>query len=387
MTRHRPTLLRRIASTLAALTLGVLVSAAMLEIGVRWFLGTQVRFPRRVVSAPWGLRINEPHAEYRHVSPDVSVTFRINGQGMRADRDFPVEKPPGVLRIVSLGDSFTAGYEVEAEETFSSVLEGALRARGLPVEVLNTGVSGFSTAEAYLYLERELWRYQPDLVLVSFYVNDLVDNVRTGLFALEDGQLVPRAEGYVPAGALGDFLNRNWLFSFLAEHSDAFALLKERANLLVKRRLVERNLRNLEEASPGAAAPAATPTDEGEYERALGAALLDALAEACRARGVPLVVQSIPFEQGDPPRLEDALPPGFDPAQPGVSVLSARDVLAPHLGRELLYWRRSHWHWTPFSHRVAGEALAEHIAGQGLLARPAAPTEGRDRSAPAAAGG
>ena len=45
-------------------------------------------------------------------------------------------------------------------------LEQVLRRRGYDVEVLNAGVSGFSTAEEYLYLERELFRYDPDVVVL-----------------------------------------------------------------------------------------------------------------------------------------------------------------------------------------------------------------------------
>ncbi|MDX1650569.1 MAG: GDSL-type esterase/lipase family protein, partial [Myxococcota bacterium] len=194
----------RLLRTLAALAVGLVLSAGLGELAVTWVVGEQVRFPRHVVAAPWGLRYNAPGVDYGHHSPDVDVRFRINAQGMRDDRDFAYAKPPGRQRILSLGDSFTAGYEVEADETFSAVLERTLRDRGLDVEVLNAGVSGFSTAEAYLYLERELWRYAPDVVVVSFFGNDLVDNVRTGLFAVEDGRLVPKAQRYVPGGRLGD---------------------------------------------------------------------------------------------------------------------------------------------------------------------------------------
>ena len=67
--------------------------------------------------------------------------------------------------------------------------------------MLNAGVSGFSSAEECLYLERELMKYRPDLVIVSFCPNDLDDNVRTGLFKLEGDQLVEGRETYVPAGA------------------------------------------------------------------------------------------------------------------------------------------------------------------------------------------
>jgi lysophospholipase L1-like esterase len=349
-------------ANLALLGLAVVASALLAELAVRVVLGPQVRFPRRVVGAPWGLRFNEPGAEYRHHSPDVDVSFRINEQGMRAPRDYPYEKPPGTRRIVSLGDSFTVGYEVEGDETFSAVLERELRARGVRAEVLNAGVSGFGTAEEVLYLERELWKYDPDLVLLSYFPNDLLDSVRSNLFVWSEGRLAPAAESYVPAGGLGDFLNTNPLMSFLAERSDAFAFAKEGLNRLIKQRLVEANREAVDRAAEGPAAGAGEP-----YEEALAVALLERLYAGTRERGVPLVIQSIPSYTPEPPTLVDGFPKGFAPEREGLAFVAAKPLLEPSLGREPLYNTRSHWHWTPLAHRLSGQALAERIEQEGFL--------------------
>ena len=45
---------------------------------------------------------------------------------------------------------------------------------------------------------------------------------------MEDGRLVEWHHGYVPGGRLADFLNQNWLLSFLSERSNAFEFLKFR---------------------------------------------------------------------------------------------------------------------------------------------------------------
>ena len=365
MTRVRSGLL-----ALVTLLGGLAASAALLEAGVLLVLGEQVRFSRHVVGAPFGLRINEPGAVYRHKSPDVEVWFRINGQGMRSDHDFTYEKPPGVLRIVSLGDSYTVGYEVDVAATFSAVLERELRGRGYEVEVLNAGVSGYSTAEACLVLERELFRYAPDLVLVSFSGNDLVDNARTGLFRLEGERLVAAAPGYVPAGRLGDFLNRNSFVNFLSERSNAFALAKEVVTTLVKRRMVEENLAHLSRMEGEAAgAPSVR-----EMERRLAAAIFERIYAASRARGVPLVIQSIPTPTppGRDRRLLELFPlDQFDVDREGLFFFPAKAVLDPEFERSLLYHERSHGHWTPLAHRLAGEDLARLIVERGLL--PATP--------------
>lgn len=356
---------------LAALAIGSVLSAVLLEGAVLLTLGPQVRFPRHVVGAPWGLRINEPGARYRHKSPDVEVWFTINRQGMRADRDYAYEKPAGRQRIVTLGDSFTAGYEVDEEQTFARVMERALQASGADVEVLNAGVSGFGTAEQYLYLERELWKYSPDVVVLSFYTNDYMDNVRSGLFRLsESGALEPAAASYVPAGGLGDFLNTNPVFNWLSGYSNAFALVKERVNGLAKRQMVAENLANVD-----AQAADASPQDEADrFDRKLAVAILNAIAESARAHHTPLVLMSIPFRKPAPLELVETFPARFDVAQPGVWFLPAKRELDAHLPTQLLYWNRSHGHWTPFAHARAGEALARLIESEGLLDRRAAAT-------------
>ena len=52
-----------------------------------------------------------------------TVRWTNNRHGFRSDRDFDRTPPPGVLRILSMGDSFTAGYRVGQEGTYSRKLE------------------------------------------------------------------------------------------------------------------------------------------------------------------------------------------------------------------------------------------------------------------------
>ncbi|NNL67793.1 MAG: hypothetical protein HKP30_16210, partial [Myxococcales bacterium] len=356
-----------------ALAASGLLAFGLLECGVRTLVGEQPRFPRHVVGADFGVRINEPGARYRHRSADVDVGFEINAKGLRDPRDFPYEKPPGTFRIVSLGDSFTMGYEVEVEETFSQVLESRLRAAGRRVEVLNAGVSGYSNAEALLYLERELLRYQPDVVMLSFFGNDLVDNVRTGLFRLEGDALVAAAEAYVPAGRLGNFLNTNPVFNFLGERSSAFVLLKEKATLSVRHAMVAQNEANL--ASADREAEGARERTGPGYPERLAAALVDRMHAVARANGAAFLLHSIasPAPLREPKRLLELFPvDAFSLDREGFAFVPSQPLLEPHRETELLYHTRSHGHWTPFAHRVAGEALARAVIEAGWLRPPAA---------------
>ncbi|MCU0936958.1 MAG: hypothetical protein MUF66_13085 [Gammaproteobacteria bacterium] len=107
---------------------------------------------------------------------------RINGAGLR-DRERAPEKPAGTLRVAVLGDSFAEAVQVPLEDAFPAVLERRLATcealEGRPVEVLNFGVSGYSTAQALLTLRARAGAFRPDLVLLAFFPgNDVVENSR-----------------------------------------------------------------------------------------------------------------------------------------------------------------------------------------------------------------
>ena len=67
-----------------------------------------------------------------------------------------------------MGVSNTQGFEVRQEHTFSAVSERYLRREGTSAEVINAGVSGFSTAEALVLLENEGINDKPDVVVLGF---------------------------------------------------------------------------------------------------------------------------------------------------------------------------------------------------------------------------
>ncbi len=102
---------------------------------------------------------------------------RFNDRTMNAlgffDSEFEVARRPGVRRIVALADSFGVGV-VPYEENFLTLLDAQLDASGA-TEVLNFGIPAVGPGE-YLHLYRTEARcYDPDLVLVCFFIgNDFV---------------------------------------------------------------------------------------------------------------------------------------------------------------------------------------------------------------------
>lgn len=84
-----------------------------------------------------------PHAEA--VVPDGpnNWRYRMNGAGLRADRDYPEAKPAGTTRYLALGDSWIFGESTDQSLTLPAQLEAVLAQKtGTKVEVLDAGVPG-----------------------------------------------------------------------------------------------------------------------------------------------------------------------------------------------------------------------------------------------------
>ena len=96
-----------------------------------------------------------------------------NRYGYR-EREFETPKPPGVYRVMVLGDSFTWGQGLAVEERYTAVAEELLNhsSTGVKFEVLNFGVPGASTTMERSILRKYIDEVQPDLVVVGFTLND-----------------------------------------------------------------------------------------------------------------------------------------------------------------------------------------------------------------------
>jgi acyl-CoA thioesterase-1 len=85
--------------------------------------------------------------------------------------DFAAAAAP--VRIVALGDSLTAGYQLSEVASFPAVLQRALQANGVNVEVANAGVSGDTANDGLARLDWSI----PDGtagVIVELGANDML---------------------------------------------------------------------------------------------------------------------------------------------------------------------------------------------------------------------
>lgn len=76
-------------------------------------------------------------------------------------------------RVVFLGDSLTAGLGLSVDQAFPARVGKALTERGLPVQVVNAGVSGDTTAGGLRRLEWILSQ-KPDILVLALGANDML---------------------------------------------------------------------------------------------------------------------------------------------------------------------------------------------------------------------
>jgi len=160
--------------TVPSIVVAAAVAMTAVEVWVRWRWDDRRGTP--------GFYISDPELGQR-LAPNydgwfAGVPVHINALGFRDTRDYALAKSANTFRILVLGDSVTFGHGALSDTTYPYLFEQRLKQWRPDVDwqVWNLGVPGYNTRQELKYLERVGPRYQPDLVIVGFYENDLVDN-------------------------------------------------------------------------------------------------------------------------------------------------------------------------------------------------------------------
>jgi hypothetical protein len=101
--------------------------------------------------------------------------IKLNSQGDRSP-EYPFKKPANIKRVITIGDSQAWGYGVADNETIRSRLEVSLNSNQNQYQVINQGVSGYGTDQAFLKYLLKGARYDPDFVVLIVFDNDYSDN-------------------------------------------------------------------------------------------------------------------------------------------------------------------------------------------------------------------
>ncbi len=132
-------------------------------------------------------------------TPESKALLTFNSKGIRGP-EYSYEKSKDEYRILMLGDSFAEGYNVQFDELFSEVMKKELQARLKSVksfQAINMATGGWSTDQEFLFFRTEGKKYNPDLVILFFYENDVWFNNQPKywrgykpLFAMKNGELI-----------------------------------------------------------------------------------------------------------------------------------------------------------------------------------------------------
>lgn len=102
------------------------------------------------------------------------IVIHTNRFGMRGPQ-IELAKTSGTIRLAVVGDSYAFGHGVADEEVYARRLEELLRAAekdGRSFEVLNFGVTGYSTVQEALLVRQRVLSFEPDLILIGYVLND-----------------------------------------------------------------------------------------------------------------------------------------------------------------------------------------------------------------------
>lgn len=145
----------------------------------------------------------------------AGARVETNRMGFR-DRDYGFDKPEGTVRIFGIGDSIMFGQGVEQDRNYLAVLERLLNER-FPErnwEAINSGVPEYNTYMEVETLQAKGLRYNPDIVVLGFCVNDIW---------LPDPVIYL---GLPPWEGIGKYftLDRSYLYYFIRKRLDNSAL-------------------------------------------------------------------------------------------------------------------------------------------------------------------
>lgn len=108
-----------------------------------------------------------PKAEFRN-------EININSWGYRSSKNYDIKS--GQKRIAIMGDSFVEAFQVSESNSFPKIIEKILNDKAHDVSVYNFGISATGTIHQYVILQKDIIKIDPDIVILSFFLNDLINN-------------------------------------------------------------------------------------------------------------------------------------------------------------------------------------------------------------------
>ncbi|MCL4213194.1 MAG: hypothetical protein KJZ74_04710 [Gemmatimonadales bacterium] len=132
-------------------------------------LAEQSRLITERLADPGGVIVTDSDLGWRNNPGYADSAHAINGAGARSRREYTARPAPGVLRVAAYGDAYVYAAEVTTEEAWSTRIEQD----DATIEVLNFGVGGFGTDQAFLRYLNDGASFAPAVVVIGFAPVDL----------------------------------------------------------------------------------------------------------------------------------------------------------------------------------------------------------------------
>lgn len=140
--------------------------------GFGLMLRQELRDARVVVpSRPHPLPFRPLDPEYAdRITQRTSFTCSTNAERFRGVEQYAAEPAPGVVRVITVGDSITFGHGVNDDQTYPHLLAQRL---GAGYQVINAGVPGEDSEQALMDLTERVLPLNPHLVVLCVGVNEI----------------------------------------------------------------------------------------------------------------------------------------------------------------------------------------------------------------------
>jgi hypothetical protein len=315
----------------------------------------------------------QPGAHHQYVTPELSVAMDVTADGVRGESVSTAQH--ATYRILSIGDSFTFGLAVAAEDTWSAKLERLLREEypGRRTGVVNGGVPGYGARQIRQRLEELLPLVKPDLIILGL-TGETFSRMQDPL-VLYDGMLI--RSSVIPNLRIA---SKGILFSpltsargrsidfWLNEHFQLGAHL-----LSAGSRLVDALRRRSRPPHSSAAVDSAAVRDS-LVPMLDEVSTMHALAAQ---RNIPFLVLLIDAQRSDgtfdlTPQLPLSFYNGIILERCAAERMNCLDLLPELVGRaggKPIFRTLHDQHWTPAAHQLAAEGLQRaigHLNSPGL---------------------
>jgi len=302
-----------------------------------------------------------PNLETWFILPDFKHRIVNNSRGFR-DKERMYEKGAR-KRIVALGDSTAWGWGVEAEERFSDIVEKRLKGW----EVINLAQAGYSTDQELLVLETEGLKYRPDIVILLFDRNDVVegnnakiiDGMQPKPFFVAEGDRLILKNTPVPCDS-AYWMKKAMLASSYGEPGGGGGSLRAwrywREEIFTRSYFYNWLMFRLAHPAWSKSGSSETASDRQELEKRmqLTKRLLKEIDRLCTQNGARLVIADIPSYYS--PLLRDFC------RKENIPYADLRPALE---GRMRPVAHRRVGHWNSYGHRVVADAIIDYLRKNG----------------------